>query len=80
MTITRTDIYCWEDGDEYVAEWNGTEVRSGNPFGLDSKLETEAFAPRPRNLHLVGSRDEALEQTATTVQAVIDAMGGQGDA
>ena len=47
----RTPILVREDGDEYVAEWNGREVRGSNPFLLDSRL-TDIGAPRPRNLYL----------------------------
>ena len=48
----RTRIDVTQDGDEYVAEWDGKEVRSGNPFGLDSKL-TCIGAPQPRDLYLI---------------------------
>jgi hypothetical protein len=49
---TRARFDVREDGDEFVTEWDGQEFRSGNPFGLDSKL-SEAGAPFPRDLHLV---------------------------
>ncbi len=48
----RTSVLCYEDGDEFVAEWDGMEFRAGNPFGLDSRL-TEAGCPSPRNLFLM---------------------------
>lgn len=48
----RTAIYAYEDGDDYVAEWDGHEVRAGNPFGLDSRL-SEIGAPAPRNLFFI---------------------------
>ena len=50
--IDRTHIIVREDGEEFVAEWDGEEVRAGNPFGLDSAL-TGAGAPRPRSLWLL---------------------------
>ncbi|WP_087483997.1 hypothetical protein [Brachybacterium massiliense] len=50
--IDRTHIIVREDGEEFVAEWDGEEVRAGNPFGLDSAL-TDAGAPRPRSLWLL---------------------------
>lgn len=48
----RTRIDVTQDGDEYVASWGGREVRAGNPFGLDSRLDGIG-APRPRDLYLV---------------------------
>ena len=47
----RTRIDVRQDGEQYVAEWNGVEVRAGNPFGLDSQL-TDIGAPAPRDLYL----------------------------
>lgn len=52
----RPAILVKEDGDEYVAQWSGNEVRAGNPFGLDSRL-TSIGAPQPRNLFLVSDED-----------------------
>jgi hypothetical protein len=49
----RTRVNVTEDGDEYVAVWDGREVRAGNPFGLDSRLD-DIGAPRPRDLYLIG--------------------------
>ena len=51
-TKTRTSIDVRQEGDEYIAEWGGVEVRAGNPFGLDSRLDAIG-APTPRDLHLV---------------------------
>lgn len=51
-TKARTRIDVRQEGDEYVAEWDGTAVRAGNPFGLDSRLDAIG-APAPRDLHLV---------------------------
>lgn len=48
----RVAVHVREDGDEYVAEWEGVEYRAGNPFGLDSAL-TLAGVPAPRNLFLI---------------------------
>lgn len=48
----RIAVRVFEDGDEFVAEWEGVEYRAGNPFGLDSKL-TNAGVPEPRNLFLM---------------------------
>lgn len=45
-------IYVHEDGEDYVAEWDGKEVRADNPFGLDSRLDGIG-APNPRNLFLI---------------------------
>lgn len=56
----RTDIYAYEEGDEFVVEWGGGRYSAGNPFGLDSQL-TYAGLPAPRNLHLVG-KVEAIER------------------
>ena len=56
----RAAILAYESGDEYVAEWGGTEVRAGNPFGLDSRL-TSIGAPIPHNLFLV-SRDDYTQR------------------
>ena len=50
--IGRTHIIVREDGEDFVAEWEGEEVRAGNPFGLDSKL-TVAGVPQPRSLWLL---------------------------
>ena len=50
--IDRTHIIVREDGEDFVAEWEGEEVRAGNPFGLDSKL-TVAGVPQPRSLWLL---------------------------
>lgn len=47
---TRIDVRL--EGEEYIAEWDGKEVRAGNPFGLDSRLD-HVGAPMPRDLHLV---------------------------
>lgn len=52
----RPAFLVYEDGNEYVATWGGTEVRAGNPFGLDSRL-TDIGAPQPRNLFLVSAID-----------------------
>lgn len=54
----RVAVLVYEDTntDEYVSAWDDQEVRSDNPFGLDSKL-TYVGAPHPRNLFLV-SRDD----------------------
>lgn len=52
-TKTRTIVDVRQGGDEYIAEWDGVEVRAGNPFGLDSRLDAIG-APAPRDLHLVG--------------------------
>jgi len=38
---------------EYVSEWDGVEVRAGNPFGLDSRL-LNLGAPWGHDLVLVG--------------------------
>ena len=51
-TKARTRIDVRQEGDEYIAEWDGTAVRAGNPFGLDSRLDAIG-APTPRDLHLV---------------------------
>jgi len=48
----RTIIVVREEGDEFVAEWEGVEYRQGNPFGLDSQLG-HAGAPSPRSLYLL---------------------------
>ena len=48
----RTRIDVRMDGDEYVAEWKGREVRCFNPFGLDSRLDSIG-APVPRDLYLI---------------------------
>jgi hypothetical protein len=48
----RTRIDVRQEGEEYVAEWEGREVRAGNPFGLDSRLDGIG-APIPRDLHLI---------------------------
>ncbi|MBM4517485.1 hypothetical protein GS432_19450 [Rhodococcus hoagii] len=52
----RTAIEVRNDGTDwnpnYVAEWDGQEVRASNPFGLDSKLQGIG-APSPRDLVLV---------------------------
>ena len=50
--IDRAHIIVREDGEDFVAEWEGEEVRAGNPFGLDSKL-TVAGVPQPRSLWLL---------------------------
>lgn len=47
--IVRNEGTEWEP--DYVAEWNGEEVRASNPFKLDSMLDNIG-APRPRDLHL----------------------------
>lgn len=52
----RPAVLVKEDGDEYVAQWEGREVRWGNPFGLDSLL-TDMGAPMGRNLFLVSAED-----------------------
>lgn len=48
----RTLIVVREEGDEFVAEWEGVEYRQGNPFGLDSQLG-DAGAPSPWSLYLL---------------------------
>ena len=48
----RTIIVVREEGDEFVAEWDGVECRADNPFGLDSEL-MYAGAPSPRSLYLL---------------------------
>ena len=48
----RTRIDVRQEGDVFVAEWDGKEVRAGNPFGLDSRL-SDIGAPIPRDLHLI---------------------------
>lgn len=48
----RTAVRVYEDGEEYMATWDGVEVRAGNPFGLDSEL-TNIGCPQPRNLFLM---------------------------
>jgi hypothetical protein len=53
----RVAILVREDGDEFVAEWDGREVRAGNPFGLDSRL-TDIGAPQPRNLYLLAGESK----------------------
>lgn len=55
----RAHILVYEDGDQFVAAYEGQEFRAGNPFGLDSEL-TAGGVPAPRNLYLV-DRIEALE-------------------
>ena len=62
----RPAVLVKEDGDEYVAEWGGQEARSGNPFGLDSRLG-DLGAPMPRNLFLVSAED--YEKGATDDQS-----------
>lgn len=52
----RPAVLVKEVGEEYVAEWDGAEVRACNPFGLDSRL-TYLCAPQPRNLYLVSAED-----------------------
>lgn len=54
----RPAILVYENGNEFVAEWEGVEVRAGNPFGLDSKLSAIG-APRPRNLYLTEESPDA---------------------
>ena len=48
----RTRIDVRMDGDEYVAEWKGREVRSISPFGLYIRLG-DIGAPVPRDLYLI---------------------------
>jgi len=48
----RTRIDVRQEGKVFVAEWDGREVRAGNPFGLDSLL-SDIGAPTPRDLHLI---------------------------
>lgn len=48
----RTRIDVRMDGDEYVAEWKGREVRSTSAFALDSRL-SDIGAPVPRDLYLI---------------------------
>ena len=48
----RTVVFVHEDGDQFVAEWEGVEYRWGNPFGLDGLLTT-AGVPAPRSLIFV---------------------------
>ena len=50
--IDRTHIIVREDGEDFVAEWEGEEVRAGNPFGLDSAL-SRIGVPQPRSLWLL---------------------------
>jgi hypothetical protein len=50
--VVRTRIDVRQEGDVFVAEWDGREVRAGNPFGLDSRLG-DIGAPVPRDLHLI---------------------------
>ena len=52
----RTRIDVFQDGDEYVAVWDGKEVRAGNPFGLDSRLDGIG-APVPRDLYLIDTTE-----------------------
>lgn len=47
--IVRNEGTCWRP--EFVAEWDGQEVRATNPFLLDSRLE-EAGAPKARDHYL----------------------------
>jgi hypothetical protein len=48
----RTKITVKDFYGEYVAEWDGREVRCRNPFGLDSRL-SDIGAPNPRDLCLI---------------------------
>lgn len=48
----RVAVRAYQDGDEFVAQWDGQLVCSGNPFGLDSKLN-DAGAPQPHNVFLM---------------------------
>lgn len=48
----RIAVRVYQDGDDFVATYDGTEVRAGNPFGLDSKLDNIG-CPAPRNLFLM---------------------------
>ena len=50
--IDRTHIIVREDGEDFVAEWEGEEVRARTPFGLDSEL-SRVGAPQPRSLWLL---------------------------
>lgn len=52
----RVAVLVKQEGDDYVAQWDGREVRAGNPFGLDGKLNYTG-APSPRNLCLVSAED-----------------------
>lgn len=51
----RPAVLAYKYGAGIVSSWGGVEVRAGNPFGLDSRLD-QTGAPQPRNLFLV-SRD-----------------------
>ena len=50
--MERTRIDVRQDGDEYVAVWDGREVRSTSAFTLDNRLDGIG-APIPRDLYLV---------------------------
>ena len=59
-TPDRTHVFVTEDGDEFVTEWDGVELRAGNIFGLDSLL-TFAGCPAPRNLYCVDPKEKNHE-------------------
>lgn len=48
----RTPILVRQEGDELVARYGDRDYRSGNPFGLDSKL-SDGGVPAPRNLYFI---------------------------
>lgn len=50
--MERTRIDVRQDGDEYVAVWDGVEVRATGAFMLDNRLD-DIGAPRPRDLYLI---------------------------
>jgi len=50
--VNRTAFRVFEDGDGYVTEYEGVELRASNAFLLDSRL-TDVGAPQPRNLFLM---------------------------
>jgi hypothetical protein len=59
--VGRAAVFVFKDGDEFVTEWEGVELRASNPFGLDSCLASVG-APVPRSLYLV-SRDDYASVT-----------------
>lgn len=59
----RPAVLVKEDSGEYVARWDGRDVRAGNPFALDSRLDGIG-APVPRNLFLVSATDYETEVTS----------------
>lgn len=60
----RTVFLCYQDGDEYVTEFDGKQIRATNEFQLDSFL-IDAGAPWPRSLYLVEGKpgDHSLENS-----------------